>query len=47
MQGIYNYIPETNVFLRHTMLELLYIYKLCYIQGAAENSDGFKNEITQ
>ena len=31
MQGIYNYIPEPKVFLRHTMLQLLYIYKFCYI----------------
>ena len=31
MQGIYSYIPETKVFQRHIMLELLYIWKLCYI----------------
>ena len=42
MQGIYNYIPETNVFLRHIMLELLCIYKLRYIQDAAEKPDGFR-----
>jgi len=27
MQGIYNYIPETKMFLRHINLELLCIYK--------------------
>jgi len=31
MQVIYNYIPETKVFLRHILLELLCIYKHCYI----------------
>ena len=42
MQGIYNYIPETKVFLRHIMLELLCIYKLRYIQSAVEKYDGFR-----
>jgi hypothetical protein len=31
MQGIYNYIPETNHVLGYVMLQLFCIYNLCYM----------------
>jgi len=31
MQGIYNYIPETNMFLWYTVLQLFCIYNFCYL----------------
>jgi hypothetical protein len=47
MQGTYNYITETKVFLWHIMLELSSIYKFCYIEGGAGQPDSFRNERTQ
>jgi hypothetical protein len=32
MQDIYNYIPETNHFIGHTVLHIFCIYNLCYMQ---------------
>ena len=31
MQGIYNYIPEKNMSLGYTVLQLFCIYNLCYM----------------